>query len=279
MDVDARLFPRKRGKKMGIAPLTSMFLFGENSTKHWDDFREEVHDSDGLLMETGTGEWIWRPLNNPASLRVVSFSDDNPRGFGLMQRDRDFDHYLDAEAHYQHRPSLWVQPLDGWGKGRVELVEIPSDSETNDSIVAYWVPEEQVTPGKEFTFRYRLHPVNRGPAHAGMASVHRTLNSWAHIPGTQPPPREERQMLIDFSGEALGALDANNELKPELQVSSGKVKDLTVAKLPGTHLWRASFKITPDSDQPIDMRMFLTLRNEKVSEVWNYVWSQNEIQQ
>lgn len=277
MDVEARLFPRGDVKKMGIAPLTSMFFFGENSTIKHDDYRAEVHDSDGLLMETGQGEWIWRPLNNPLSLRVVSFSDENPRGFGLMQRDRDFDHYLDAEAHYHHRPSLWVQPLGDWGKGRVELVEIPSDSETNDNIVAYWVPEKTPKAGQPIALRYRLHSLNHAPDHANLAQVHRTLNSWAHIPGTQAPPRNKRLFVIDFAGEAIAALSDGQELKPELHVSSGKAKELHVAKLPDTDLWRASFKIEPDANQPVDMRLFLTLRDQRVSEVWNYVWSPDEI--
>ena len=279
MDVETRLYPRKEVKKLGIAPLTSMFFFGENSTDAPDDYRPEVHDSDGLLMETGSGEWIWRALNNPESLRVVSFSDENPRGFGLMQRDRKFNNYLDAEAHYHHRPSLWVQPLDNWGKGRVELVEIPTDSETNDNIVAYWIPQQAAKPGKEMSFRYRLRAVNETPDHATTAVVHRTLNGWAHIPGTQPPPRNKRLFVIDFAGEALGALSGSQELKPELQVSSGKVKDLHVAKLPDTNLWRASFKITPEADKPMDMRLFLMLRGHRVSEVWSYVWSPDEIKQ
>lgn len=277
MEVEARLFPRSEVRKMGIAPLTSMFFFGENSTNKRDDYRPEVHDSDGLLMETGQGERIWRPLNNPVSLRVVSFSDENPRGFGLMQRDREFEHYLDAEAHYHHRPSLWVQPLDDWGKGRVELVEIPSDSETNDNIVAYWVPDKNVRAGEEWTLRYRLLALNEAPDHGHLAQVHRTLNGWAHVPGTQPTSRDNRLFIIDFTGEALASLSAGQELTPQLQVSSGKVKDLNVAKLPGTDLWRASFQIKPNADQPIDMRLFLTLRDQRVSEVWNYVWSPEEI--
>ena len=123
-----------------MAPMTSMFLYGEDRPRPFDDYRPEVHDSDGLLMQTGGGEWLWRPLFNPHALRVSSFSDEHPRGFGLTQRDRDFSHYQDEDAHYQRRPSYWVAPLADWGKGSVQLVEIPTDEEIHDNIVSLLGP-------------------------------------------------------------------------------------------------------------------------------------------
>ena len=157
MDVDARIFPRKEINKLGIAPLTSMYLFGENTKNKFDDHRPEVHDSDGLLVLNGNGEWLWRPLDNSEYLRISAFVDENPKGFGLLQRDRNAAHYLDFEAHYEQRPSVWVEPLDDWGKGWVELVEIPSVQEIHDNVVAYWVPKDKPTPGQELRYRYRLH--------------------------------------------------------------------------------------------------------------------------
>lgn len=277
MLVEARLFARKDINKLGLAPLTSMFFYGENSVNGEDDYRPEVHDSDGLLLETSDGEWVWRPLNNPESLRVVSFQGKTPKGFGLMQRDRDFDRYLDAEAHYHQRPGLWVEPLGDWGKGRVELVEIPTDSETNDNIVAYWVADKKVSKGDALQLRYRMHTVNRGPAQAGLAKVARTRNGWGYIPGQERPPQTHRQFIVDFEGEALSRLSAEQKVEADLNVSAGKVSDLVVAKLADTGMWRASFKIQTEEDKPADMRLFLTLRNQRLSEVWSYVWNAGDI--
>ena len=161
VDVKAQIFLRENVSKLGLAPLTSMFTFGENQRPRTEDYRPEVHDSDGLLIQSGTGEWIWRPLTNPKRLLVTSFALDNPLGFGLMQRDRDFSRYEDLEARYERRPSAWVEPKGKWGAGRVELVQIPSPDETNDNIVAYWVPD--ATPAYAQALRIRVpHPVAEG---------------------------------------------------------------------------------------------------------------------
>ena len=158
-----------------------MFLYGEEHRRQFDDYRPEVHDSDGLMMQTGGGEWLWRPLVNPQALRVSSFSDEHPRGFGLIQRDRDFPHYQDEEARYQRRPSYWIAPLGDWGKGSVELVEIPSDEEIHDNIVGYWVPATHLQPHKPISFSYLLSAYADSPQwppggachrHAHRAAVH-----------------------------------------------------------------------------------------------------------
>jgi len=145
-EVQARLYLREPVAKLGLAPLTSMFYFGENQRASTDDFRPEVHDSDGLAIHTAAGEWIWRPLVNPRRLLVTSFAQTDPRGFGLMQRDRNFSSYEDLEARYELRPSIWVEPVSKWGAGRVELVQIPTPNEANDNIVAYWVPNTVPAP-------------------------------------------------------------------------------------------------------------------------------------
>ena len=151
MNIDSALYPRKPIERIGIAPLTSMFYYGENDRRAANDWRPEIHDSDGLSMWTGAGEWIWRPLTNPAQLHLNSYFDDSPRGFGLLQRDRDFDHYQDDGVYYDRRPSLWVEPKPGpnggWGKGAVQLVEIPTVDETFDNIVAFWNPAGQTEAG------------------------------------------------------------------------------------------------------------------------------------
>src|SRR6267154_1833392 len=173
MDIDSALYPRKPIERLGVAPLTSMFFYGENDRRGANDWRPEIHDSDGISMWTGAGEWIWRPLTNPAQLHFSSYLDDNPRGFGLLQRDRDWDHYQDDGVYYDRRPSLWVEPKPGpnggWGKGSVQLVEIPTVDETVDNIGAFWNPLERPKPGQELLFGYRLYWGTRMPYASALA--------------------------------------------------------------------------------------------------------------
>lgn len=280
IDVDARLFARTDVAKLGVAPLTSMFMHGEPSTRRVDDYRPEVHDSDGLLMHTSSGEWIWRPLGNPTQLRVSSLRDQNPRGFGLLQRDRDFENYLDAEARYDLRPSEWVALGDGdWGQGGVELVEIPSNSEINDNIVAYWVPEAPFRAGDERRYQYRLSTFGAGPMHPDLAYVVRTRNGWGAAPGQpNPPPPAVRRFIVDFRGGELSTLAASHPVEASLSHSTGQVSDVRVRRLPDGRTWRVAFKLTPEGSTPSDLRLVLKLRGRAISETWNYVWYPNELQ-
>ena len=159
LDVAATVFCRRPIASLGVAPLTSMFFTGENERRTGDDFRPELHDSDGLLIHSSSGEWIWRPLRNAQNTTVSAFSDTNPRGFGLMQRDRVFENYQDLEAFYHQRPGYWVEPIGNWGEGRVELLEIPTAAEVHDNIVAYWSPAKPLEVGQEASFAYRLRSV------------------------------------------------------------------------------------------------------------------------
>lgn len=278
MTVEAVIFPRKDIDKLGVAPLTSMFHHGENTARFVDDFRPEVHDSDGLLMHLSNGEWVWRPLKNPKRLHIVAHSDENPKGFGLLQRDRNYDSYLDNEADYHLRPSLWVEPLHGWGRGHVELVEIPTDTETNDNIVAYWVPNEPIKAGGEYRFKYKLTSYSGQPSGHNTAYAKRTRVGWAAIPGeSNPPPKSTRRFVVDFVGGDLDKIASDLTLTGELQVSSGKASEVFVQPLGDGKGWRASFILEPARDQAADMRLQLTFRGQRVSEVWNYVWLPDEL--
>ena len=146
MDIEKHLFLRADIERLGIAPLTSMFWYAEYGRERIADWRPEVHDSDGLAIWNGAGERIWRPLNNPTRVFHTSYLDHNPKGYGLLQRDRVFDHYLDGVG-YDRRPSTWVEPIGDWGKGVVQLVEIPTDDEIHDNIGAYWLPEQPARAG------------------------------------------------------------------------------------------------------------------------------------
>jgi glucans biosynthesis protein len=280
MEVSATLFARADVQRLGIAPLTSMFFFGENQIHAVDDYRPEVHDSDGLLMYTGGDEWIWRPLGNPKELCDSSLLDENPRGFGLLQRDRDFNHYLDLESHFERRPSFWVEPRGGqWGKGAVHLIEIPLGEEIHDNIVAFWVPDQPLKAGESRTFVYQLQAslapsLNTEP----LGYVWRTHIGWGAVSGPgEKPPHRLRRFVVDFIGRDLATLSAAQPVKAELSASTGEVSYLTTQKLPGSGGWRATFRFTPDGTKPLDMRLFLTLRNKRLTETWNYVWSPNEI--
>lgn len=277
--VNAKLFARQDINKLGVAPLTSMFHHGENTNRFIDDFRPEIHDSDGLLVRSKEGQWTWRALTNPVNLRVNSFQYTSPKGFGLLQRDREFTHYLDAEAHYGKRPSLWVEPIGDWGEGRVELVEIPTDTETNDNIVSYWVPEKPFKAGQTREFNYYLKTFDSGLPEHDKAQVVRTRIGWGALPGEDnPPPKSKRQIIVDYKGGALSNLSGDLPLQADLSLSSGKATDITVIRLPDDQGWRVAFKVMPEDNQAIDMRLALTLREQQLSEVWNYVWYANDVE-
>ncbi|TVU90618.1 glucan biosynthesis protein [Vreelandella titanicae] len=272
VEVEAELFAREDIAKLGVAPLTSMFTYGEASRERPDDFRPQVHDSDGLLMHTGSGEWIWRPLSNPAYLHTSAFIDDSPQGFGLMQRERDFNRYLDTEAQYHRRPSQWVVPLDKWGPGHVELVEIPTPDETHDNIVAYWVADDTLDAGESRRLHYLTHTLNTQPDAHNLGRAIRTRHGSAGVPGqADSPSQDQRQFIVDFQGGALADISADQPVELAISSQPGEVLLPQVTALPDDNGWRASFRL-PASDQPSDVRLRLTLNGEPISETWNYVW-------
>ncbi|MDH3270991.1 MAG: glucan biosynthesis protein [Gemmatimonadota bacterium] len=280
--VDARLFFRSDVRKLGIAPLTSMYLHGGLGLTDVDDVRPRVHDSEGLLMLTSRSEWIWRPLTNGRGVRVTSLRDVGPVGFGLVQRSRAFSEYLDLEALYHRRPSYWVVPEGDWGSGGVELLEIPTTSEFNDNVVAYWMPDGAARAGDELRYRYRIVTFDGtlepdsvfGGAVPGQtqAYVARTRIGWDALPGQMdPPPRSRRRVVVDFEGGGLERVPADVEVAASLSTSTGTVSDLRVQPIPGGGR-RATFALSPDGDLGADMRLFLLLGDTAVTETWSYLW-------
>jgi periplasmic glucans biosynthesis protein len=271
VQVTAELYPRRQIGKLGIAPLTSMFLYGENSGVHrFDDFRPEVHDSDGLMTERGTGEWMWRPLVNPKDLRVNRFMDERPRGFALVQRDRDFNHYQDNEARYERRPSYRVEPLGNWGKGGVELVEIPSDEEIHDNIVAFWVPDAPVQPQKPMTFSYLLSAytgTTQWPPGGKVIATHfsRVVSGTNVVQGM-------RRVIVDFAGGDLDSLAGSQPIQAQASASGGELDDVSVERLAANGAWRVSMRMK-GTDKPVDLRCYLTLYGEALTETWTYLWA------
>jgi len=279
MDVELTLFLRKPVTKLGIAPITSMFHHGENSyAKVMDDFRPEVHDSDGLMIATATGEWIWRPLVNPKTLRVNSFQASNPAGFGLSQRDMDFDHYQDLESNYENRPSLWIRPLGRWGEGHVELIQIPTDKEVYDNIVAFFVPSKLPAKGEPLSFAYQMlwHPSSSSPRPpAGRVAATRIARGKMET---------ARLFVIDFVGTQLEALPENQTVESIITVGSGAtVLEQQVYKNRVTGGWRLVFQIlmdetiSPDKHLPkrkdqVELRAFLKRGDAVLTETWSYAY-------
>ena len=265
---EARLFLRKAIDKLGMAPLTSMFLHGENSLRSLVDYRPEEHDSDGLLLSFSGGEWLWRPLDNPHALQVSSLEMQSPAGFGLIQRDRSFDHYQDLETRPDRRPSLWVVPDGDWGRGRVELVEIPTEADTNDNIVAYWVPAQSPKPGEPFSFAYTMYWYGDDPTRppVGRAVATRRDNG-----GVKGAPR----FLIDFTGKDLAAIPADRIVRGVVTAVGGEesaeIADQQVVKNPVTGGWRLSFDVKPQKKGTIELRAFLDQGGQPLTETWSYL--------
>lgn len=269
MEVKAQLHVRENITKLGIAPLTSMYFFGENQRSQIEDYRPEVHDSDGLSIHSGTGEWIWRPLVNPKRLLVTSYSMRNPVGFGLMQRDRRFQDYQDLEAHYENRPSAWVEPKGNWGNGRVELIQIPTPDETNDNIVAFWVPAVPPRPGVPLDIEYRILWQKDNDQRAPLSSVVQTRRGHGWV----KKPDDSIGLSIDFEGPAL------KKLTPEDKVSAvvtsdgnGSILETNVIRNDTTGGWRMTVRLRRKEDKlPVELRGYLSNSNSALSETWSYI--------
>lgn len=257
---------------LGIAPLTSMFLFGENQPNA-RDFRPEVHDSDGLMIATGEGEWIWRPLQNPARTSVTSFSTTNPRGFGLMQRDREFANYEDVEARYERRPSGWVRPIGDWGPGRVELVQLNTPDETHDNIVAYWVPARLPAAGQPLEFAYDLLWQGDDSQRAPGAQVVQSRRGIGYTRLSAEEQRSRVQYVVDFAGPDVARLPADAPLKAvATSDANGRITESLVYRNGATGAWRMTLRVQRlDPTQPVELRAFLQHHNDIVSETWSNI--------
>ncbi|MDP9526437.1 glucan biosynthesis protein G [Pseudomonas protegens] len=263
VDVKARVFLRDKVGKLGLAPLTSMYLFGANQPSKVLNYRRELHDSSGLSIHAGNGEWIWRPLNNPKHLAVSNFSVENPRGFGLLQRGRDFSHYEDLDDRYDKRPSAWIEPKGDWGKGTVDLVEIPTADETNDNIVAFWNPEKQPEPGQPLDYAYRLHwTIDEAALHSpDSAWVQQTLRSTGDVKQSNliRQPDGSVAYLVDFEGPSLAALPENADVRSQVSVGdNAELVENSVRYNPETKGWRLTLRMKiKDASKSTEMRAAL----------------------
>lgn len=274
MKVDAAIYPRKSIERLGVAAMTSMYMVGENDRRTGYDWRPEVHDSDGLSMQTGSGEWIWRPLANPKKLGFNSYSDNNPKGFGLLQRDRNFDHYQDDGLFYEKRPSLWIEPIGKWGKGSVQLVEIPTLDETFDNIVAFWKPAQEIKRGQELLYSYNMYWGSHSPKHSPRAQV---VNTFTGIGGVMGKKRHHysKRFAIDFAGGSLAKLDQNTKVKAVINTSKGKIEIESARPLSAINGYRVMFDYVPEdnTETPVDMNVYLEANGKALSETWQYQWT------
>jgi glucans biosynthesis protein len=262
------IYCRRNPAVLGIAPLTSMFWHGKNSNGNFNDFRPEVHDSDGLMVNNGAGEWLWRPLSNPASARIAAFSDENPRGFGLIQRERRFEDYEDLEASYHLRPSTWVEPVGLWGRGAVRLVELHAPDETYDNIAAFWVPEALPVPGEPIELSYKLHwfiDQIRPPAGYVVATRHGRSTT---------QERDLERFVVDFDGAYLSKQGPDPLIEPVVSVGEGAaLVNSTVQKNPYNATWRVAFALKPDgTGRPVELRCYLRKKPHGLTETWSYLW-------
>ncbi len=267
IEVRARLYLREPVATLGVAPLTSMYQFGENQP-HRVDFRPEVHDSDGLMVATGDGEWLWRPLVNPNETLATSFSMQELKGFGLMQRDRSFTSYEDPEARYDLRPSAWVEPLGSWGPGRVELVQLHTPNETNDNVVAYWVPDTLPRPGEPLEFAYRLH-------WQGARVAKQPPGAWVTQSrvgrGYRELADDEHQFMVDFMGSSLAALPPSAPVRAVVSApTNGEIIETNAYHVEATGAWRMMVLVKQlDATKPVELRAYLQNGEDVLTETWS----------
>jgi glucans biosynthesis protein len=274
VDVRAVIFTRRAVQRLGIAPMSSMFWFGENSRRRFDDFHPEVHDSDGLAIRMGSGERLWRPISNDSGkLELSTFNMEKCEGFGLLQRDRRPAAYEDVDANYQLRPSLWIEPTSDWGSGRVILIEIPSTQAFSENIVAMWEPSRLPQPGDRLEFAYQQHwtTMNPDPSQSGGYVV-------ATRSGLLNAPPEQRIIVVEFAGSNLSQPSTIPLTADVKAVDAGadkiKIHDVTVQAMPEDR-WRVTFQISPATQGakltetgPVEIRCCLKRGENFLTETW-----------
>jgi periplasmic glucans biosynthesis protein len=276
-DIESELYFRNPVDMLGIAPLTGMFWYGENSGFKRGDWRPEVHDCDGLSIWTGSGERIWRPLNNPPRIVTNTFADENPKGFGLIQRDRNFENYQDDSLFYDRRPSMWIEPMSPWGKGAVTLVQLPTTNETEDNMVAFWTPSEPIVAGTVLNHRYRLFWGIDSPPAGDVARIVATRVGIGGLGGRDLDLRHvkhgAKKFMIDVEGKVLDEQTRFGGTKTMVTTTNGTLTGIEAFPVVGTRRWRMMFDLGDLNDQPADVRAYLANGDQALSETWIYqVW-------
>ncbi|WP_206668518.1 glucan biosynthesis protein G [Pseudomonas saliphila] len=271
LKVESALFPRNPVEMLGLAPLTSMFYYGENTLHPAGEWRPEVHDSDGLLIhDGGTDEWLWRPLRNPSTLSIDYFATQNVRGFGLIQRDTDFTSYMDLEARYESRPSAWIEPEGDWGQGHVVLVQLPTSDETNDNTVAFWRTDGKISKEQSLHFNYTARFGNDRVAGEPLArAVDTYLGDGMRVGGGTEPGSV--RVIVDFVDGPLADLQPDAPVVGHVSgLEDTEVLEHFVEYVEPLHRWRLSALVRPAGDKPLALRAYLSQHEETLSETWSY---------
>lgn len=272
VDVTARLFFRAAVTELGVAPLTSMFLYGDANRGGYDDYRPQVHDSNGLLVEAADGEVMWRALNNPSVLGNSYIWQNQPKAFGLYQRERRFESFQDAGAHYERRPSVRIEPVGEWGEGHIRLIEMPSDTEANDNIGAFWVPKAPIQAGdaREFRYRQRWGDLNPDPKGA-IGYVEDTRAGRGGVAAVETAD-SLRKFVIDFRGGPLEGLDAAHPPEVVASISGGVLKVSTVSRIEANGAWRTVLDVEVHGNELVELKAFLVSEGRQLTETWLYQW-------
>ncbi|MGE0761404.1 MAG: glucan biosynthesis protein, partial [Pirellulaceae bacterium] len=260
--VEAAVFFRRVPAKVGLAPLTSMWMWGDGRTAPPGDPRPEVHDSDGLLVQDQNGVWMWRPHSRQPFPSLSRFHFSGVRGFGLLQRDRDAASYRDDEARYHARPHVWIEPAEGWGEGSIEVLELPAEHEGVDNIAAWWTSDQLPQPGKPLTFKYTVsfgadEPERPALARAVATRVHRKAGASLRVE-------------IDFDGGTLPQMQGDSALRCDVQAQRGTVADVRVGR-EARGVWRVSFDIQPAGSEPVELHATVTHEGRALTETWRYL--------
>ncbi|VFU08049.1 glucan biosynthesis protein [Methylocella tundrae] len=266
IDTECTLFARAALDHYGIATMSATHLSGSIDKTRLDDLRPEVGEIDGLQMLTGKGEWLWRPVSNPATLQISTFIDENPRGFGFLQRDRDFDHYQDDDQHWENRPSLWIEPIGDWSFGGVQLIEIPSESDVNDNIIAYWRPKQPLNAGSDISFAYRQFWCKVPPERPPLATVSLSRSG-------RGSSAKRRRFLVEFSGEALSQIKSPEDIWPNLSASPGSIVSVRTFMSADKMTYRVLFELDPGGETFSELRLVLESHQKPISETWIYRWT------
>jgi periplasmic glucans biosynthesis protein len=265
VDTEATIFARNQIDNIGFGAMQATFLFAANRRRNVDDLRPAVHEINGLQILNGRGEWIWRPVSNPEQLQISSFVDESPKGFGLIQRERDFAAFHDDDQQFQMRPSLWIEPIGEWGPGHVQLIEIPSDSEVNDNIVAYWRPRQPLTAGSETTYAYRQFWCWAPPERPALATA-------VGFRIGRAGGGRRRRMLVEFAGGFL-LQDNTPEAKMALSVTPGQLHNPRLVFNPMRKTARVAFDLDPGNEAACEIRLLLEGPHGPLTETWLYRWT------
>ncbi len=265
IDVETTLFPRVNLDHVGLGAIASTYFYGPNDRRTADDIRPAVYESSGLQMLNGQGEWLWRSLHNPETLQISAFVDNSPKGFGLLQRERSYEAFQDDDQRFERRPSLWIEPLSDWGQGSVQLLEIPTDAEINDNILAYWRPKAPMAAGSEVAFAYRQYWGWNSPERPPLATV-------SGIRVGRGSAGRRRKFTVDFSGDMLGD-NWPKDLKSVLTVGPGTFQNLKLLPYPERKTVRVAFELDPGNENAVEMRLILEAGGKPISETWLYRWT------